>query len=137
MKSQSLLEIVLSLGILATFLPAISILILEGYLSWIKTNQLLQAIFLAKEGIEASILVGQRNWGELSAGEHGLKLENGTWSFFGNEEEISFLKNGKRKILIEDIDPDHKKITSKVSFEDQKGQKEEISFFVYFTFWQK
>jgi len=137
MRGQSLIEIVLALGILATLLPIISILILEGYLSWIKTHQFFQAIFLAKEGIEASLLIGQRNWEELLAGEHGLKLENGTWIFFGKEEEISFLRNGRRKILIEEIDPWHKKITSKVFFEDQRGRKEEISFFVYFTSWQR
>lgn len=136
-KAQSLIEMAFALGLLAILLPLVSILVLEGYLSWIKTHQFFQASFLAKEGIEASILIGQRDWEELSPGEHGLKLEDGIWFFWGSQEEIPFLRNGRRKILVEVIDPERKKIISKVSFEDERGNPQEISFFLNFTLWKR
>jgi len=137
MRGQSLIELLIALGIFVVMVSVVAFLLIDSYISNLQASQNSKAIFLAEEGMEAARSIRDNSWDNLTAGPHGLTISENNWIFQGELEDISDkLPQGKRVITIGDIDEDRKKVTSKVSW--QVAQKEnKIELITYLTDWQE
>lgn len=137
-SGQSLLELVIAIGIFAVIVSGLSFFVLDSYVSGRLAYEITKADFLAEEGIEVAISIRDNKWEDLTIGDHGLAISNGHWIFQGTEEDLkSQLNNGKRIIKIEDIDVDRKKITSTINWQFSQGRQEDVKLISYLTNWQK
>lgn len=137
-SGQSLVELLVALGFFALVVSLGVVFILDIYLSDQLGREITRATFLAKEGVEAARSIKDKAWEDLLAGVHGLSISDQKWVFDGNEEDINFyLKEGKRKIIVEEIDENRKKVTSIVSWELKPHRPEEVSFVVLLTNWTR
>ena len=136
-KGQSLIELLVAVGIFALASFALVFFIVNSYTSGQMSNEYLIADFLAREGLEAARNIRDNSFSGLAAGEYGLAISGGNWIFQGSEENLSLqLPGAKRMVAIQDIGADRKKISSKVFWPAGGGQRE-VEFFTYFTNWQR
>ena len=137
-KGQSLIELIIAIGIFVAVVFTLSLFVLNGYFSNRLALELNTAVFLAEEEIEAVRSIRDNSWLDLTTGSHGLAISGDHWVFQGEEENVGGqLNQGVRKISIEDIDPNRKKIISQVSWQFSEGRPEEIKLVTYLTNWQK
>ncbi|MBZ9572523.1 hypothetical protein KJA15_04280 [Patescibacteria group bacterium] len=137
-KGQSLIELIIAIGIFITVISGLAFFVLNSYLSGLLASEITMANFLAEEGIEAARSIRDNSWDDLLIGNHGLAISGNHWVFQGSQEDISSeLKEGKRIITIKSVDSDRKKITSKVNWQFNEGKSQEVQLITYFTNWQK
>ena len=135
-KGQSLIELLIAMGIFVLAVVSISWLVLDVYLSDRAGRERMAATFLAKEGIEATRSIRDNNWDDLINGSHGLAITGNNWIFQGNQEDISSqLREGIRKITIEEIDSERKKITSQITWKLTEVRLQDITLVTYLTNW--
>jgi type II secretory pathway pseudopilin PulG len=138
MKGQSLLELIVAIGIFLILILVFFPLFLDSFNSSRLSQEFLVANFLAQEGLEATRSIRDNNWQNLTSGNHGLSISDGHFVFLNQEEDVSDqLKEGKRQIQIEDIDNYRKRVTSTVSWQFSEGRREKVELVSYFTNWQK
>jgi hypothetical protein len=138
MKGQSVLELLIVIGIFVILVSGMAFFVLDSYAAGRLSREMTIANFLTEEGMEAVRSIRDNAWSNIVSGNHGLVLSGNHWVFQGTEENISLkLKNGTRKIIIEDIDSDRKKITSIVSWQFTETRPEELKLVSYLTNWQK
>jgi len=115
-KGQSLIELLVAVGIFALASFALVFFIVNSYTSGQMSNEYLIADFLAREGLEAARNIRDNSFSGLAAGEYGLAISGGNWIFQGSEENLSLqLPGAKRMVAIQDIGADRKKISSKAA----------------------
>lgn len=137
-KGQSLIELIVAVGIFVAIVGGSVFLIIDSFVSSRLTKEITQAVFLAEEGMEAVRSIRDNSWDELSAGSYGLAVSGNTWIFQGSQEDISSqLQEGIRKIIIEDVAPDRKKIISQISWQFAGARSKEVQSVTYLTNWQK
>lgn len=137
-EGQSLIELIVAIGIFVISIASLLLLILNSYVSGRLALEMTKASFLAQEGIEAVRSIRDNSWDNLISGFHGLTISNGHWVFQGTFEDISDqLREGKRIIIVEDLAQDRKKITSQVNWSFAKEKTQEIKLITYLTNWQK
>jgi Tfp pilus assembly protein PilV len=137
-KGQSLLELIVAIGIFSLVITGLTFFIFDSYLANRLSYDLTKADFLAEEGVEAVRSIRDNNFSDLTTGTHSLAISGGHWIFQGIEENLSSqLNGGKRVVSIEDIDSNRKKITSTVSWKFTENRPEEIKLVSYLTNWQK
>lgn len=135
---QLLTEILIAIGIFALISATIIFLVIDAYLTNRTAKEKTIAVFLAKEGIEAVRSIRENSWQDLLSGQHGLAISENHWIFQGTEDDLSqYFKEGKRRIIIEDIGPDEKKITSRVNWKISENRTQEVVLVTYLTNWQK
>ena len=136
MKGQSLIELIIAIGIFVFVTSALVFLILDSYISGRLATEITKADFLAQEGLEAVRSIRDNSWSDLTSGYHGLAISGGHWVFQGNSEDISDqLNNGSRMIEIENIDQYRKKVISRINWQFSQ-RMEEVSLVSYLTNWQ-
>ena len=82
--------------------------------------------------------IRDNNWDDLVVGSRGLAISENRWVFQGTEENLAVqLKEGVRRIIIEDIGDDRKKIISQVSWQFTDGRPQLVQLVTYLTNWQK
>lgn len=137
-KGQSLIELILVIGIFVTVVAGLVFFVFDSFFTSRLSYDLIKADFLAEEGIEAARSIRDNSFLSLTAGNHGLAISSSHWVFQGSEEDISSqLDNGRRIILVENIDSSRKKITSTVAWDFTSSRPEEIKLISYLTDWQK
>ncbi len=136
-QAQSLIELLIALGVFVLIVTAINFLSLDTYVTDRAGGERTQATFLAKEGIEASISISSNNWEDLILGEHGLTVSSGTWIFQGTEDDISDqLTQGRRVITIEEdaiCNTNCRKITSEVTWQLTSTRPQIVTLVTYST----
>lgn len=138
-KGQSLLELVIAIGVFVIVVSGLSFFILDSYNSGRLSYEMTKANFLAEEGIDAVISIRNNNWDDLLPGNHGLLIQDNKWILSaGNEESLKdYLREGNRVIEVQDVEENKKKIISKVSWKFEENRVEEIELYTYLTNWQK
>jgi len=128
----SLIEIILSSGLLAMF--ALAFLGVLGFSqeSTLRAGQRSRAIFLAEEGLEASRSIRDENFSTLTIGNHGITSTN-KWAFTG---QADIIENFTRTINVVDINLQTKQITSEVTWKQTGGNQVSVSFSTLFTDWR-
>ena len=127
----SLIEIILSSGLLALF--ALAFLSVLGFSqeSTLRAGQRNRAIILAEEGLEAARGIRDENFSYLMPGTFGL-LANNKWNLTVQPELID---NFTRTITIVDINSQTKQATSEVTWKQTGGNQVSVSFSTLFTDW--
>ncbi|MBU1118375.1 hypothetical protein KKH43_00650 [Patescibacteria group bacterium] len=86
-KGQTLVEIVLAVGIFVTLAGGITVLVLGSLLSERQGGELTQATSYMQEGSEAVRSIGEEAWNKLAymddGATHGLDNGSGVWDFSG------------------------------------------------------
>jgi hypothetical protein len=137
-KGQSLVELMVAIGVFVVVVAGLAFFIFDSFFASRLSYDLIKANLLAEEGVEAARSIRDNGFSSLIAGSYGLSITDNHWIFQGFEENIgSQLNNGKRVILIEDIDSDRKKITSSITWDFTQNRPEEIKLVSYLTNWQK
>jgi len=139
-KGQSLLELIISVGIFVAVIASLVFFVLDSYLGNRLSQDMTKADFLAEEGLEAAKSIRDNNFSDLLAGSHGLIISSGHWIFQGIEDDLnSQLNGGKRVVVIENdpLDQNIKKITSTVTWDFTENRPEEIKLISFLTNWQK
>jgi len=138
MKGQSLIELLIAAGIFVMTVSVVASLLIDGYISNLQASQNSQAIFLTEEGLEAVRSIRDNNWNDLTSGSHGISISQNQWIFQGEEENISDkLPEGVRKVIVESIGVDRKKVTSQVTWKIPPAKSTKIELVTYFTNWKK
>ncbi len=139
-SGQSLIELIIAIGIFTAMVSALAFFVLNGYVSGRLSYEAMKAELLSKEAMEATKTIRDNNWEDLKEGDHALTIIDGKWVFDPNstEEDISnYLTQGKRVISVENLDEDRRKITSKVTWQFSENRNEILSLVSHLTNWQK
>jgi len=137
-KGQSLVELLIAIGIFVIVVSTLAFFILDSYVTGRLAQEITVANFLAEEGMEATRSIRDNSWNNLSEGSYGLAVSTTNWIFEGTEEEVDGqLQEGIRQIQIENISQDIKKITSRVTWQFTETRPQEIKLITYLTNWAK
>ena len=137
-RGQSLIELLIAMGLFVLGVSAITFLVLDAYVATRSGQERTRAVLLAEEGMEAARSIRDYRWDNLTNGEHGLRVSSNRWYFYLTEENLSSkLNNGKRKIIVEEIDSERKKITSLVTWDLTAGRPQQVSLVNYLTNWRR
>lgn len=128
-----LLELLVSIFIFSTVSFSVVYMVLNSGAFIKKEINLTKAIFLAKEGAEATLSIKQRSWDELVNGTFGLSTSSGYWNFSGNYDMTDIFK---REIIISPISTTTKKIISKITWQEGANNKE-VSFEQILSNWSR
>ena len=145
-KAFSIIELLVAMTAFLLIAIPIRSLVALGYRNITYDNSYLKAVFYAKEGIEAARYVRAASWSSFTSGTHGIQLNNNGWQLTENP----ITENGyERSIIISDVyrdangnivdgnsgtlDPDSKKVVSKVNWTWLSVQTKEVSFETYLT----
>ncbi|MEE8131822.1 MAG: beta-propeller domain-containing protein [Candidatus Paceibacterota bacterium] len=128
-RGFSLVEILIGLAVMAIGVSGALVLISQQQFLASDKEQAVQAQALASEGLEAVRAINQKNWDDLTVGEHGLSFSGGEWQFSGSEDLNGIFA---RKIIINNLDSRTKQIVSRIEWEDNSN----IELLMVLTDWQ-
>ncbi|MEK7624568.1 MAG: hypothetical protein AAB404_02535 [Patescibacteria group bacterium] len=129
-KGQTLVEALVAIGIFLISINAIIFLIFaaQSISGDTKINQ--KAINYATEGIEAIRSIRNRDWDELTDGEHGLVFSGNQWNFSGVSDQK---ENLNRKITITAQANDIKNIKSLITWQTETSRPQKIELVAIIT----
>jgi len=133
-KGQSLIEVLVALGVFVVGVVAIGFLVIDASISFRQANERTQAILLAKEGLEASRSIRDADFDNLTPGLHGIALSDNKWLFLGS---LDVQDQFTRIINITDVDADIKKIESTISWQFTEARQNSVSLITYLTDWNQ
>jgi len=124
-KGQSLVEVLVALGIFALMTSAAVLTFWGGQSLSFDSVNAENAMDYAEEGITAVHNIRDRNWNELGDGDHGLVFLNNQWYFASStaDDRDLFI----RRANVQTVDENTKNITVTISWQtDQRPQKVEL-----------
>jgi len=132
-NGQSLIEIIVALGVFLVLVGSVGYLVYDTYLLGRDADERTQAVFIAKEGLEAARSIRDSDWNDLATGDHGITITGGNWVFSGTNNVI-----GKytRSITVSDVAQDEKEVISEVTWNFQKNETRTVTLTSYFTNWR-
>lgn len=134
-NGQSLIEVLLALGVFTLGIATIGFLALDANVSTRQGVERTQAALLAKEGLEAARSIRDADFNNLIArpDPYGIVLSDNTWQF---QDEPDTQDQFTRSVIIEDIGEKEKKIISNVSWQFNPQRSNSVSLVTYLTDWQ-
>lgn len=146
-KAFTLIELMLAITLFSIYSLAFFQLSLTVIQYDASTELEYEALNYAQEGIEAVRQMRDRNYLLVSNGDHGLSLTNDTWSFVAAPERIDNFFD--RTVTVEDVyrdtnnnmsesgtfDPETKKVTSLVEWDERSVIPRSISIESYLANW--
>ncbi|MBI4128569.1 MAG: prepilin-type N-terminal cleavage/methylation domain-containing protein [Parcubacteria group bacterium] len=135
-RGQSLIEILVAIGVFAIIAVAIGSFLLDAFVSFRLGKERTQAIFLGEEGLEAARSIRNQSWTNLTDGDHGLSKSSGVWSFAGADESFTtFFDPFRRVVTVEPVDANTKRIRSNISWQFTPLRAHTIEFATHLTNW--
>lgn len=101
-RGQSLVELVIALGIFAILAGSVVVWLTGGFASLSRANELTQAQYLAQEAIEAVNAIKATHWQDLSYTESAVGIADNKWVLAG-EGTVGQIGNFTRRIIFSDI----------------------------------
>lgn len=143
----SLIEVLLGLTLFALFASGIFYLSADTTDYDVRQNLTSEATRYAEEGLEATRMIRNVDFLELTSGAHGLQYTGDAWAFFGTSESIDNFYT--RTVTISDVyrdasgniaaadklDPSIKKVVSTVSWTWRGFLPQSLSLTTYLTDW--
>ncbi|MBI4101605.1 MAG: hypothetical protein HY443_01400 [Candidatus Nealsonbacteria bacterium] len=124
MRGQSLVELLIALGVFVVAVGIAVSLLIAGYFPGLQARENSLALVLAEEGMENARMTRDADWDGLDLGVQ--------------EEDVSSkLSEGKRKTVVESAGTDRKKVTLTLSWKSFLGQDREVELKTYLTNWQR
>lgn len=133
-KGQSLVEVLIALGVFVLGIATIGFLVLDANVSTRQGVERTQATLLAKEGLEAARSIRDADFDNLTAGPHGIVLSGNKWIFSGTSD---IQDQFTRAITISDIDIDTKKVDSTISWQFTQARQNSVTLTDYLTDWNQ
>ncbi|MFM2393443.1 MAG: hypothetical protein RLZZ546_1425 [Bacteroidota bacterium] len=132
-KGFALAEVLVAISIFGIFSALFFGFFQTNRNSFEHVNKKDTAVYLAKEGIEATRYIRDQNFSNLTTGTWGLSTSTNKWVLNGSSNDINgFL----REIIISNVDSSTKKIESKISY-NLSGATTTLSLIGYLTYWQE
>lgn len=122
--AQSLVEVLVSLGILAIVTTAIFSLFFGGQSLSVDSSNAQIAAERASEAMEALRSIRDRNWDELADGQHGLIFQDNEWRFSGTEDSQDIFK---RAVFINSLDANTKEASTTVTWQTDPQRPQQIT----------
>lgn len=132
-KASILIEIIVAIGLFMIVVPGVLYLASNSYIANLQSEENLQALAFAREGIEASASIRDYSWDNLVDGQHGLTGANGYWEFYGTEDTRDKFT---RTIQISTIDSEKKNIDLTISWDTFAGLNNSITLNTELSKWQ-
>ena len=146
-SGQSLIEVIVAMGIFVLFVSAFAHLNLGAYDGGRQGREQTIAAHYAMEGLEATRSIAQAEFTDLSDGTYGLDDTSGVFAFSGSTnvlgkytrtvEVASVQRNASDQIVPSGgtVDADTKQITSTVTWNVQDGRSNTVQFVTLLTNW--
>lgn len=134
-NGQSLVEILVSLGIFSLVLTSIFTLFFGGRNLSVDSATAQNAAEYASEGLEAIRTMRDRDWTSLADGQHGLVLVGGQWEFTTTTDSDS-RDIFTRVVHISEIDENTKQASSSVTWQVDPLRPQKIELFERLTNWR-
>jgi len=131
-KGQSLVEVLIALGVFVLGIATIGFLVLDANVSTRQGVERTQATLLAKEGLEAARSIRDADFDNLTAGTHGIALAGNQWTLFGTSDTQDQFT---RSVVIEDTGVKEKKATVNVDWQFSAQRSNSVSLVTYLTDW--
>lgn len=131
---QSLLEVLVALGVFVVGIAAIGSLVLDANVAFRQGGERTQAILLAQEGLEAARSIRDADFDNLTASANGILLSGSTWIFSGTSDTQDQFT---RQITVSDIDVDTKRIESAVTWQFTQARQDSVTLVGYLTDWNQ
>ncbi|MBI4117564.1 MAG: prepilin-type N-terminal cleavage/methylation domain-containing protein [Parcubacteria group bacterium] len=133
-EGQSLLEVLIALTIIVIIMSGIFPLLGTQILGIVDSQDRIEAMYLAREGVQASRAIHSRSFHELLDGIHGLSLTNGSWQWSGSSDQYDKFT---RSVTISSPDLVTKQISSQILWTDTSGLQQtlDFTFNALFTDW--
>lgn len=133
-KAFSTIEILLAVGLFSV----ISLGLTSAIFYTIQSNALLsykiKASYLADEGIQAVQNIRDASFANLTNGTYGLNIQSNSWTLAAQPDVVD---GYTRTIVVSSVDTNTKKIVSRVSWPQQYGEQNFITFTSYLTNWKR
>ncbi len=123
-KGQSLLEVVIALGIFAFGLTA-AVSLVVGQFTLSRTNtSTLTAFGTASTGLEAATQIRNRDWFTLTPGAHGITLSGTSWIFSGTSDTTGGIT---RTVTVTSVDDTTRDVVSVATWQTTQGHTRTIT----------
>lgn len=147
-RGFSVVEVILAIGIFALFSTGITYLSIDTLQGDEKIEENSKALMYAQEGLEAARQMRDKNYLQLSEGDHGLQIQNNVWSFVQAPEDIDGYYS--RTVTVDDVlrdadgnisdtgtlDSDIKKVTSKIEWLHRGLIPKNVELTTYLSNWR-
>lgn len=146
---NSLMEVLIALGVLVLFVTAFGRLIMTGSEGSYDTGQLTRATYLAEEGLEGVRHIALSDFDALADGTYGIGIVGGVFAFSGTSTMHS--DGYERTVVVETAgrnatggllanggtpDESMKRITSEVQWEGLRGRQRSVALLSYVAQWR-
>lgn len=134
-KGQSLIEILIALGIFAVTLSASFQLFFGSQNLSVDSGNAGIALDYAQEGVEAVRSIRDRNWGELTDGSHGLVFQDNEW-MFGSSTASDVKGDFTRSITVLTVEENFKIATTTISWQIDPLRIQKIEMVEQLSNWE-
>jgi hypothetical protein len=130
---QALLELVVASGLFLAVSTTIISLVLSGRTLSLDSQDSATATRLAEEGLEASRLIRDSSWDNLTIGTFGLLQAGGNWQFSGSSD----VSNGfTRTVSVSSVSTNSKLVISKVTWSARPARTPNVILSTLLTNWE-
>lgn len=138
-KGFSLLELILAVAIFSLGSVALATLLIDANISTKLAIERTQALFYAKEGIEAVRAIRDNDWATLNVadGANGLTSAGGTWVFSGASDDPDGNSIYTRIITVDTVSTSTKSVISTISWDLNPARNVSISLETELTNWRE
>lgn len=133
-----LLEVLIALGVFGLTVGSAFLLFFGGQSATIDSVNSERSLELAREGIEAARSIRDRNWDELTPGNHGLVRLSDNW-YFGTSSATSSDSQEifTRTVSISAVDDSTKKASTTVTWQTDPNRLQKVELVTIVTAWEK
>jgi prepilin-type N-terminal cleavage/methylation domain-containing protein len=132
----SLFELVLAIAIFALSSYALATLLIDSNISAQVSLERTEALYHAKEGIEATRAIRDNSWADLVDGTYGLDSSGGTWAFSGSSDLIDDKYTRTVEITTDPVLTSTKDITVNVEWALTSRRVVNVSLSTILTNWR-
>ncbi|MDO8435750.1 MAG: hypothetical protein Q7S89_03680 [bacterium] len=132
-SGQSLLEIVIGIGIFLIIIVAAATALVNEFDVVQTGSSSLSATLRAQEGLEAARSIRDRNWAELTAGAHGLALVSDAWTFSGGSDTAF---DNTRTVTVTDVDASTKDVASTITWATTPSRPRTVTYTTRLKNWR-
>jgi prepilin-type N-terminal cleavage/methylation domain-containing protein len=133
-KGFSLLELVLAIAIFSLSSVALVTLIIDAGVSTRLSQERSEALFYAKEGMDAVRAIRDSAWASTTVGTHGLSTDNSSWVFAGDSDLIN--DKYTRTVEIEDVSVTTKNVTVNIVWSLTPARPATVTLTTILTNWR-
>ncbi|OHA59542.1 MAG: hypothetical protein A2589_01620 [Candidatus Vogelbacteria bacterium RIFOXYD1_FULL_46_19] len=133
---QSLVELLVAMGVFTIGATAILFLVLEADVSSWQGVERTKAVWLAKEGLEVVRAIRDNDFNDLTDGVHGISLSDEQWQLAGGEN----VQDQFTRIITISTVPDQpglKEVKSQVSWQLGDSRPQSTELITYLSDWQE